>query len=507
MTEFAVTTALSWAPSARAACAPRQIPPGQWARTRYYWGVALILTLAVVNCFWRLSSSVISDLDEARYGVSASEMLRSHSALVATYAGRPEFWNLKPPLGYWLQEASFKLFGPTVFALRFPAALCALAIVALTMSACRRWYGRRAALLAGLIIASCFGLISHHGSRSGDLDSALTLIVLVAMMQVPRLHTSSAARLTWAGTFALGFLLKSFAILPFVAPGLCCLLWCSDGHGQPLRARAWLPAALLFAGVVLAWIAARCWVDGSTYFVKRMLLEDLLQRSTQTIDQETYKPLGYFAVLLDRFAPWPLFILASLTVRERPTLPVTPGPRLVLLWALLPLLAFTLARTQHHWYLDPSYPAWSMLAAVAILKLLSVQGPIRRHLLVGLVAVSLLFCESRVLFRVLRTDRRPASQTFLLSLKNRSHLPSDTIVAAFPLSHSERFILQVIDGFAVAEPELPPNDDLPDHILVLTRRQQASAIWARHPQARIVSAGAGYLLFEDASADLGAEPR
>src|SRR5579864_1520600 len=213
---------------------------GRLALRRYRACVTLILTLAVANCFWRLSSSVISDLDEARYGVAASEMLRSHSTLVPTYAGRPEYWNLKPPLGYWMQELSFRVFGPTVFALRFPAAICALAVIALTMSICKRWYGRRPALLAGLMLTTCFGLVSHHGSRSGDLDSALTLIMLVAVIQVPRLVQCDRARLLWAGMFGLGFLLKSFAILPFAAITMLYLLW--SGDWRRTAAADWLPA-------------------------------------------------------------------------------------------------------------------------------------------------------------------------------------------------------------------------------------------------------------------------
>lgn len=77
---------------------------GRIALRHYRIWAALVLLLAWLNCFWRLSSSVVSDLDEARYGVAASEMMRSHSMLIATYAGRPDYWNLKPPLGYWMQE-------------------------------------------------------------------------------------------------------------------------------------------------------------------------------------------------------------------------------------------------------------------------------------------------------------------------------------------------------------------------------------------------------------------
>jgi 4-amino-4-deoxy-L-arabinose transferase-like glycosyltransferase len=473
---------------------------GCLALRQYRLGFALILMLALANCFWRLSSNAISDLDEARYGVAASEMLRNHSALVATYGGRPEYWNLKPPLGYWMQELSFKAFGPTVFALRFPAALCALVVIALTMSICKRWYGRRAALLSGLMLTTCFGLVGHHGSRSGDLDSALTLIMLVAVMQVPRLAQFGGARLLWAGMFAIGFLLKSFAILPFAAITMLYLLW--SGNWRRSSIRDWLPATALLLSIILAWVLARYWVDGSMYFVNRMIHEDLIERSTHTIDFETYKPWGYLAVLLDRFAPWPLFILAGLVYGGQRITAQTDGSRLVWLWALVPLLAFSLARTQHHWYLDPTYPAWSILAATSSLNLMVLSTARARLMIVGLLALGMLFCEARILFRVFRTDRRPAAQAFLVSLHDRLRLPPDTIVVAtFPLSHSERFILQVVDGYRVSEPDSSDARSLgstANHTVLLARRRQAAIVHAEFPRAALLMAGAGYLVLQGA---------
>ena len=41
------------------------------------------------------------------------------------------------------------------------------------MEACCRWFGRRAAILAGLFMTTCFGFLSNHGARSGN--SGLTL--------------------------------------------------------------------------------------------------------------------------------------------------------------------------------------------------------------------------------------------------------------------------------------------------------------------------------------------
>ena len=493
-----MTSSITWpTEAARPAAHPRSLNYrlGHLVLRYYNAGVAATVLLALVNCFWRLSTNKVSDLDEARYGVAASEMLRSHSVLVATYAGRPEYWNLKPPLGYWMQELAFRLLGPTVFAMRAPSALCALALIALTINITRLWYGRREALLAGLILASCFGFMSYHGARSGDLDSALSLLLLLAMIQAPGLAESSRARLLCAAMLSLGFLLKSFAILPFILSIGLYLFW--SGDWRRIRMRQWIPALLLFFGVVLGWIVARVHHDASMYFVRRMFREDLVWRTTRVLDDETVKPWGYLAILAERFAPWPLLVAAAPLCMRGNRVLRDARMRLLLLWALVPLLAFSLARTQHHWYLDPTYAAWSMLSAIAAIRLIGSSVPSLRLAVVGLLVAALLLCEVRVLWRIGSTDRRPPSQSFLLSLHSR--LPAgELIYAPFPVSHSERFILEVVDGYHVNEVPAPPqrlvDSTAPQHLAMLLRRRELHRVPLALLRWHVVAINRDYVL-------------
>jgi 4-amino-4-deoxy-L-arabinose transferase-like glycosyltransferase len=449
----------------------------RFAVENYAACVSLILALTFINSFWHLATNVVSDLDEARYGVAASEMLHRHTLLVATYGGTPEYWNLKPPLGYWMQELAFRVFGPSVFAMRLPAALSALGVVALTMYICRRWFGRRPALLAGTIMATCFGFFSYHGARSGDLDSPLTLILMVAVIQIPTLVNSAGSRLLCAAMFALGFLLKSFAILPFIMVTLAHLAW--SGEWRNSRWRDWWLPLLLLIGVIFGWAYARSRIDGSMYFVNRMVREDLLWRSTQVIDNETSRPYGYLLVLLDRFAPWPVIVGCTAFVGKRAAALCSAESRLLWLWVLVPLVMFSLARTQHHWYLDPTYPGWAMLAALALVQAFALSTAHARTSLVILVCLGLLFGEARVLLRIGRTDRITANQAFLTSLSNHALLPENTLIEAqFQLSHSERFILQVVDNYRVTEagsPQLANSLLLPNETprVLLFRKSQA----------------------------------
>jgi 4-amino-4-deoxy-L-arabinose transferase-like glycosyltransferase len=490
---------------------------GRFVIRHYRLCAALVLALMACNVFLRLATSRVDDSDEARYGVSAFEMLHSRSFLVTTYAERPEYWNLKPPLGYWLIAASYRIFGCSALAMRLPSALFALAVVAATMWFCKRWSNRRQAILSGLILATSFGLLSHHGARSGDLDACLTFTLLLMAIQLPRLGDSPLRVLILGPILGCGFLLKSFAILPMIAVGAV--------HG--LATGSWrkqkLGPCLLSLGTLLlmvaVWAGARSQADGSFYFVRRMVVEDLFARSTSVIDKGTSSPLSYLTALADRFAPWPLLIVAAalLAWRERRTrranlaipdapaaaaslaatanpanavadvqpaalvhsaVPAHPaaaarpaGPLVIRrrrswfrhpgrqgiltllgLWIAIPVVLFSLARTQHHWYLDPIYPACAMLAAPAVLYLAG-RAP-RRWQAAALavwIVLPLAFCEARVLKRVLVRDRMPQEQRFLLALRRTAHGRCREMRASFRLSHSERFILEVVDGFRVVD--------------------------------------------------------
>jgi 4-amino-4-deoxy-L-arabinose transferase-like glycosyltransferase len=429
------------------------------------WCAALVLALMACNLFLGLGTSNVNDYDEARYGVTAYEMQQHRTIVLDTYAGQREVWALKPPLGYWLMALSFALFGGSAFAMRLPSALCALAAVAVTMGAARRWFDRRLAVLAGAILATTFGFLSNHGARSGDFDAGLTLILLLVAVQLPGIAGSPWRVVPVALVFACGFLLKSFAIAPMVLVAGGYLLW--TGTWRRLRLVPCAVALGLFTLIVGAWAFARWRADGSPDFLLRMFREDVVGRSTSIVDKSTSSPFGYVTGIFDRFAPWPVLMLAAAAVAlragdpQRPARPLRPArpeiTRLLALWIGIPLVFFSVVRTQHHWYLDPTYPALAMLAAGCALFLVERTPPPRRTLAVAaLVALPLALCEARLLGRVLIREPMSAPQRFLHGLTPAATGCRD-IRTTCRLLHSERFLLEVADGFDVVEPwQAPP---------------------------------------------------
>jgi 4-amino-4-deoxy-L-arabinose transferase-like glycosyltransferase len=478
---------------------------GRLAVRQYALCALLVLMVAAFNVFVGLGTSRIDDSDEARYGVSAYEMTQNGSLLVNTYAGQPEYWNLKPPLGYWPVALSFYLFGVSPFTLRLPSALFALGTVALVMLFCGRFLNRRAALLAGLILATTFGFLSHHGARSGDLDSPLTFLLVLAAAQIPLLAGSRGRVIAFSAVLAAAFLLKSFAILPIVLVAVLHLAW--TGAWRRLRWGACLAGAALFAAVVGAWGWARWHADGSAYFLQRMVGEDLLARSLREIDKGHSDTMSYLASLCDRFAPWPLLLIgaALLAVRTRGWRRLgeswgRKGRRvapLLTFWIGVPLVLFSIARTHHHWYMDPVYPALAAVTAWVLLALLRRTAPARRTAAFGLLFVlPLTLCEARALHRVLVRDRLPEAQRFLMSLKERRNELGAELHAAGRLRHSERFILEAMDGYQVVEGpgDGPPFGARPEMPL-LVRKAASRPQLAPAPGAEVLAEARGFALY------------
>jgi len=415
-----------------------------------FWSCfAGVLGLMSCNAFWRLGDTFVRDYDEGRYGVAASEMLHRHSVLVTTYAGATEFWNLKPPLGYWLLELSYCLVGESPLALRLPAAVCALATTALAMLLTRRVAGPRAAILAGIILATAFGFLAHHGARSGELDAPLALLLFLSLLLAPRLFDSRAARLGMGLVLSLAFLLKSFAILPYVAAvATYCLL--TRGISSW---RVWVLPLCISILVTATWAVARTIAEGSSEFVRRMFVEDLLLRSTTAIDPVQASVWDYVGALFDRLAPWPLVVLIASSLSARFASRRLSGDFGILLWCycLIPLLLFTLARTHHSHYIIPLYPAWAILGAVATMEVLQAARRAQWTIpVVCLLVACIAACEGRLIAHMEVHDRLSPAQVFLTSLRQRL-APGTPLFTTFTPSYSERFFLQVVDGFVLDE--------------------------------------------------------
>jgi 4-amino-4-deoxy-L-arabinose transferase-like glycosyltransferase len=158
----------------------------------------------------------------------------------------------KPPLGYWLQTLSARLFGLTPFSVFLPQALAGVISVLVVYKLVKDRFGVVAGLIAGLVLA--LSPISIITDRSNQVDSTLTLVMLLGAWAV--LKAAETGKLRWlllcAIILGLGYnvkMLEAYMVIP--AFGLLYLV----GAPKTIWARLWhlaLAVAVLLV-ISLSW--------------------------------------------------------------------------------------------------------------------------------------------------------------------------------------------------------------------------------------------------------------
>ncbi|HYU76113.1 MAG TPA: glycosyltransferase family 39 protein [Ktedonobacteraceae bacterium] len=161
----------------------------------------------------------------------------------------------KPPLGFWLQAASAKIFGFTPFSIFLPQALAGVLSVLLLYHLVHRHFGVVAGLLAALALA--ISPISVLTNRNNTIDSTLVLVMLLGAWAV--LRAAEKGKLRWlllcAVFVGLGFnikMLEAYLVVP--AYGLLYLL--AAPRRIWVRIAHLALAALLMLTISLSWAVA-----------------------------------------------------------------------------------------------------------------------------------------------------------------------------------------------------------------------------------------------------------
>src|SRR5579863_6853540 len=142
----------------------------------------------------------------------------------------------KPPVGFWFQVASAKIFGFSPFSILLPQALAGVLSVLLLYYLVKRHFGIVAGLLAALALA--ISPISVVTNRNITIDSTLALTLLVGAWAVIRAAETSKLRWLLLSAFMMGIgfnikMLEAYLVVP--AFGLLYLL----AAPRKVRTRIW----------------------------------------------------------------------------------------------------------------------------------------------------------------------------------------------------------------------------------------------------------------------------
>ena len=140
----------------------------------------LILVIAVLAALFFipfLGRVHLFDWDEINFAECSREMIKLHD-YTRVYVDFKPFWE-KPPMFFWLQSSSMKLFGVTEFAARFPNAVCGVVTLVVVFLCGRRIYDTK----FGVLWALAYGgsLFPNMYFKSGIIDPWFNLFTFLSL--------------------------------------------------------------------------------------------------------------------------------------------------------------------------------------------------------------------------------------------------------------------------------------------------------------------------------------
>jgi 4-amino-4-deoxy-L-arabinose transferase-like glycosyltransferase len=328
--------------------------------SRQLWILLVALLLLEAAVWVEPAGSWLAEPDEARYAEIPREMLASGDFVTPRLNGFP--YLEKPPLLYWANAASLRVFGLTPWAARLPTRLFGLGTVLTLLFGTAAIWGMPAGLAAAILyLAAPFGFAF---SRVNLTDAPLTFFFTLTLFLARAALLRREAGRPWVAVSALaglaaagGFLSKG--LVAIVLPGAILLVWCLvTRRARSLASLVFAPALLVFVLAGAPWFLL---AEGRTPgFLQFFFIHEHFQRFS-TAAARRPGPIYYFVLIfLAGFLPGVPFFLSSLKKASRRE---EPDSLFFLLWFAVVLVFFSLSRSKLPPYLMPAFPAAAALAA------------------------------------------------------------------------------------------------------------------------------------------------
>jgi 4-amino-4-deoxy-L-arabinose transferase-like glycosyltransferase len=335
-----------------------------------------VLCIAGFNLFWHLGDLFLQDYDESRHATSAHEMLQSGKYITTTYLNYPDYYNLKPVLGFWSIVVSYKVFGVSIFALRFPSALFAFLTIAMVMLFAKRYYNKTVSVISGLILSTTYNYLIYHGARTGDFDSLFVFLLFCSIFAFAEFIDRKKDIWLYISGFALsmGFLVKSFAIIQVLVIFLFFVIITGSYKECGLKRIIGFFAVLLIP--IFIWAIARYNQPDGRIFFKSMVFTDLLNRASQTLEYNGGEWWYYINILYENFKYWLLVVIGLIAAMNSKIikfkdkisyylkLDIRGAKKITLLTmvsVLTVVILFSTAQTKLQWYINLAYPFCAVL--------------------------------------------------------------------------------------------------------------------------------------------------
>lgn len=343
-------------------------------------GAVVLVVVVALALVVDLGRPAFWDPGESRYAETVREMTRTGDWLAPTLAAA-RYYD-KPAPYFWLLAASFAVFGWNEWAARVPSAVAAVATIGLVVAFAWRRLGRRAALGAGIVLATTVQFAAL--GRAVRMDMMLTFLTTAtvlqafALLETPRgdVHGDRAPP-TWPLWIAtvLGILVKGpvALLLPVLIVGAYVVA--TRTPVGVARFRPGLVSLAALAALAGWYVVQAVWTPD---YLWTFLVQHNFGRFLGRALAGHREPLLFYVWILPlTFLPWTVLLPGAV---RRAIRRARRGDRLstfLLLWCVLPFVFFSLSRAKLATYLLPIFPALAMLVAVWVDRVLRARATTR----------------------------------------------------------------------------------------------------------------------------------
>jgi 4-amino-4-deoxy-L-arabinose transferase-like glycosyltransferase len=369
--------------------------------------LAIYALLAAILYLPGLGRPALWEPDEGRYAEIAREMVVSGDYV--TPRDDFELYFEKPPLVYWANAASIKMFGVNEFAVRLPAALFSIAQVCVTAALADAMLGASAGFFAALALA--LSPLFFGFARFATLDPALALFLTAALAAFyfaardDSFSQPSARRwmLISAAMLALGTLAKGPIAL--LLGGAIPLAWlATEKRLREIPRMPLVACGLIYAAIVLPWfilVEAR-----NPGFLRFFFIHEHLERYT-TSSEHGWGPWFFIPIVIGGAWPWIFFVPLGWSAMRAEDIGSgsSPAPserrsaaRFLAIWFIVIFVFFSIPRSKLGSYILPALPPLAIVAGYGLARIGAFDAARRRRLLAVVAIANLILAAGLLVF-------------------------------------------------------------------------------------------------------------
>lgn len=436
---------------------------GSETNSRFIWVIFACLTVFVY--FLGLTIPFVGP-DEPRYAQVAREMLNRGDWITPTLGGFN--WFEKPPLLYWLEMVSYKLFGISEFAARLGPALFGLGTIAslgILGNQIVKGFGR----YLGLIAASTLALIAFSHGASFDVIITFPITAALVSFFIWHLKNDSDDKFQPKGVSIWLILFYVFMGIGLLAKGLIGVTLPLAIVGVFYLFLRRLPSRVFVVSVVwgtlIAVAIASIWYlpmyqRHGYQFIDEFFIQHHFQRFTSNKYLHP-QPFYFFLWVLPLMTlPWLPFFLAAIwnsvkdIIRHKDVKDIsdkrndfisTPSITssyshlftFALAWLFVPLIFFSFSGSKLPGYILPAAPPTIIVTSIFVFDLIRKRSKWRRAILL-VAATTLGLVILLLIFAVPRFAESDSIKTLIQAADERGYV-ENRVLTLHTISHSAEF--------------------------------------------------------------------